>query len=521
MRTKDAETSFNRRSLGLYFLFVVNSVLFFYLPPWACIITTLLLITYQSVFYIGERKVRNETQPSFSIANDHVRQFVNESQVAADRLVAVVETVDESIERLTVITDYSTEQEHRLRGQSQLVMERMDEVFASLQEVSASAEQVLESSIQMGDQSTSMRDDVLEVCNSLLKTNGVMNKLLEMNQHMDRRISDLKKHTSQVEEINRLIIEVVEQTSLLALNASIEAARAGEKGQGFAVVAREIKRLAEQSKQAVVRSSDVLSSIEQGVGGVVVSMDNEKQAVVEISGEIERVMGRMDEIFNRVVQVHTQVSATTESSQAQSQLTMNSVTMLKHVVEIAGNTLASVDQTLEQMEVQRKQISDLRIVSSNLQKVSGEMIGSVHSLGLEDSNVAASDRDLQWAHEFINRISDTYEIRSMDEQIHADWFSHCIEETAEIEAIWSNRTDGSFICSIPEAGLLNARGREWWKKAMEGETFVSDPYISSITKKPCMTISKAVVDETGNYLGIIGFDLSLKSTLHDGANGVK
>ncbi|MEB3102468.1 methyl-accepting chemotaxis protein [Ferviditalea candida] len=512
----------NLRNLGLFFLFVGNSVLLFTIPPWMSVITTLFLFTYQYSVNRGACKERNETPSSVSsISEEHVRQFVNESQVAADRLAAVVETVNESIERLTGITDYSTQQEHRLRGQSQLVMERMDEVFASLQEVSASAEQVLESSVDMGNQSTLTRDVVVDVRNSLLKTNRVMNKLLEMNHHMDRRISDLKQHTTRVEEINRLIIEVVEQTSLLALNASIEAARAGEKGQGFAVVAREIKRLAEQSKEAVVKSSVVLSSIEQGVRGVVVSMGNEKQAVIEINGEIEQVMARMDEIFNRVVQVHSRVSAATESSRTQSSLTMDSVFKLKNVVEIAGNTLASVDQALEQMEMQRKQISDLKVVSSNLQKVSGEMMASVHGLGLNESNAAASDRVLRWGQEFIGRISEVSEVRSMDEQIHAAWFSRCIQETAEIEAIWSNRSDGSFICSIPEAGLMNARGREWWKRAMNGETFVSAPYISSITKQPCVTISKAIVDEKGNYLGIIGIDLSLKSTLHGEANGVK
>ncbi|SFI91937.1 hypothetical protein SAMN02799624_02675 [Paenibacillus sp. UNC496MF] len=51
-------------------------------------------------------------------------------------------------------------------------------------------------------------------------------------------------------------------------------------------------------------------------------------------------------------------------------------------------------------------------------------------------------------------------------------------------AVWSNRDDGTFIFSQPEAGQLNAKGRDWWQGAMEGRAFASAVYVSAITKKP-------------------------------------
>ena len=64
-----------------------------------------------------------------------------------------------------------------------------------------------------------------------------------------------------------------------------------------------------------------------------------------------------------------------------------------------------------------------------------------------------------------------------------------LKRTQGMEAIWSNRSDGSFVFSEPEAGLLNARGRDWWRKAMAGETYISEVYLSAITKRPCLTVS--------------------------------
>ncbi|WP_397354989.1 PDC sensor domain-containing protein [Paenibacillus sp. N3.4] len=64
--------------------------------------------------------------------------------------------------------------------------------------------------------------------------------------------------------------------------------------------------------------------------------------------------------------------------------------------------------------------------------------------------------------------------------------------------------------SQPEAGLVNSRGREWWKRAMSGELFVWPEYVSAITEKPCITLSKAINDDIGAPIGVVGIDLMLK-----------
>ncbi len=95
----------------------------------------------------------------------------------------------------------------------------------------------------------------------------------------------------------------------------------------------------------------------------------------------------------------------------------------------------------------------------------------------------------------------------MSEDSHREILGGWLKRTAGMEAIWSNRSDGSFVYSEPEAGLLNARGREWWKRAMEGETFVSEVYISAITKRPCMTVSMPLRRIDGTAFGVIGIDI--------------
>ncbi len=444
-----------------------------------------------------------------SVSNDVVTLFVNESQVAADRLIAVVEEVNESIKRLTDIADLSTRQEEDLKERSRDTRNRIEEAFSAMQEVASSADHIRNSSSDMAVESELTRDLVLDVCRSLTVTDNMMSDLQNEHTQMEEQISNLISHTDNIGEINNFITEVVAQTSLLALNASIEAARAGEHGRGFSIVAQEIKKLAEQSHRAVQNSSGILSAIEAGVQAVVHAVEHEKHAVMETVREMDYIKERIDTIFQRMMEVHRLVSVTTDLGAGQSATMGQTIGMLKEVVDTVDMTVLSVDMTLEQMNGQRKQISSLHKVSRNLESVSGELIKSVSTLGLETQSFT-DEKVVHVTSTLISELANNQEVSSLDEEIHAKLLSAILKKTPEIEAIWSNRSDGSFIYSLPEAGLLNAKGREWWKRAMDGQLFCSEIYISSITKKPCMTLSSAILDVEGNKIGVIGVDIGIK-----------
>lgn len=435
--------------------------------------------------------------------------IVNEAQVAADRLVAVKEELTGATARLSEIADASTAGEEQLRMRSQQAMDRIGHAFSSMQEVASAAQQISDHASVMSGDSEETKGLVQDISRSLAKADHVMQELAANHGRMEERIGQLHEHANNIEEINGFIREVVAQTSLLALNASIEAARAGEQGRGFSVVAQEIKKLAEQSNEAVGRSSTILSSIAQGVAQVVDSVSAEKEAVSLGLAEMKTIKVKMDFIMDRITHVNDMVAATMQASGQQSEAMTHSAALLGEVVEVVNETLASVEETVEMMSKQRIQIARLSDIAKNMDNTSHELYESLQSVSGTKRAAVETDQTEQMMR-LLERVAAESSITGMQAEAHAARLKSLLREIPGIEAVWSNRADGAFLYSEPEAGLVNAKGREWWQKAMAGTSYISPVYISAITKKPCITLAKGIADENGQTVGVLGIDLAVK-----------
>ncbi|REK74540.1 methyl-accepting chemotaxis protein [Paenibacillus paeoniae] len=435
--------------------------------------------------------------------------LLHESVVISDQLNAAVDEVGGAIHHLSDVADRSAAQELALRSSSAGAMSRMEEAFSALQEVASAAEEISGASSNLKAKSYEAKEIVLDVSQSLQATNEVMSQLIIQNQAMDAHIRELIEQMSHVSEMNALIHQIVSQTSLLALNASIEAAHAGEYGRGFAVVADQIKKLAEQSGEAVRRSSGVVEQIELGVKQVILAVDEEKSSVERGASEMKSTKARMAVILSKISEVDELAGGTAVASARQTEHMSNMTSMLKEVVESVDETVQSIDETLKMTQQQREQITKLGKIKGNLGRSSGELVKAIDNVGIKHTinkamgNVAALQ---QW----LKQAAADNRLRSLKEDEHQKLLTELLRSKSDIEAIWSNRKDGSFIVSLPEAGLLNAKGRLWWKQAIAGHAFQSDIYVSAITKQLCMTISVPIHDENGETIGVIGADMSIQ-----------
>jgi len=172
-----------------------------------------------------------------------------------------------------------------------------------------------------------------------------MERIVESVHESSARISSLVESTQQIGSIANIIKEIADQTNLLALNAAIEAARAGEQGRGFAVVADEVRKLAERTSDATAEISKMIAGIQSDTRAAVEQMDRvapELEGGVTQARDAARTLSGIREQAHGTLAKITQLAEATAKESAQAKEIVGSVA---HMVAAAEKTEAIIRET--------------------------------------------------------------------------------------------------------------------------------------------------------------------------------
>lgn len=436
----------------------------------------------------------------------------NESLVAADRLQAAVGEVSESLEQLQRLADTAAAEDQKLKQSSERSLEQVQESLAAMEEVAASASQIHDAAGHLLARSENTRAEAMRMAGAMETVDGTIRALAQSQEMIERPMEDLEGNTRKLGVLYRSLEEIASEVALLALNASIEAARLGEQGKGFDVVAVRMRQLADQSTEAITSSAPLFQQISVDVERVKSTLKEGRASALEGISLMKRMGEDIRLIADEVAEVNGLVAEAGRRSGEQAELTRNMESMLSEVHEALNRSITHVEGALTRMESEREHISKLQKVVVGLDRAQGELMVSLKSVHSgTDSVVGGEDAAAlgQAYARILLEVAKQPDLHLLEPTAHRAALEQLLAAEPGLEAAWSNRQDGSFIVSIPEAGLLNAKGRTWFRRAIAGETVVSEVYISAITKRRCLTLAVPIVRD-GEVIGALGANLSLE-----------
>lgn len=305
--------------------------------------------------------------------DDEIRALGKAFNLMLSNLREMVNTIDENFtetnERVIHISSKSShaaEQAEMIYRTIEEISKGADSSAASIQNTAESVEDVIQIAQDVQRKANSSAETSHVMVTELENSKDVINSLVsgiqllaEENRESLQAVKSLEENAKKVERIIQLVGDIAGQTNLLALNASIEAARAGEHGRGFAVVAEEVRKLADESANAVMGISDLIQTIQSDVQGVVqqisdqvTSANKEAEKGVETNTAIEEVTKAVHHVANDVQEITNLVSRQMDSIHETSHQS-------QEVAAIAEETSAGAEEVTSAIQEQTQVIEQV------------------------------------------------------------------------------------------------------------------------------------------------------------------
>jgi methyl-accepting chemotaxis protein len=298
---------------------------------------------------------------SFNAMLDEIEETVQRVQAFSEDVAAMSQQVSVSVEEIRDASEEVSESIVHIADGSADQNDRLLEMTDSMNDLSAAVEEISSSTDELSSLTQSAAADGERGKHAAEDAQRGMARIERETEDTVESIDALAEQLNRIGDIVDVITDIAEQTNILALNANIEAARAGEAGEGFAVVAAEVKSLAEETHSSVAEIGRIIEDVSEQREAVVEGMESMRAEVEAGSKAVDEAIGALDAIADKVEDTDVGVSEINRATDDQAGSAQQVLETADRVADISDETSAkaqNVSAAAQQQAASVGEVSD-------------------------------------------------------------------------------------------------------------------------------------------------------------------
>ncbi len=272
-------------------------------------------------------------------------------------LVEVKRSVISLISTATEISATALQQQDNING----LGSSTNQVVAASRQISATSRELVQTMSEVTDSANDTADLAGTGKNDLIQMDKTMRELLDASISISDKLTIINERTENINTITTTISKVAEKTNLLSLNAAIEAEKAGEYGKGFSVVAREIRRLADQTAVATMDIGKMIKEMYNSVSSGVMEMEKFMHRVRSGTEDVQGIISKLERIIEKVQQLTPRF----EEVEAQIQMQSEGAGQISTAMSDLNQTAFKTSDSIADFEKTTRQLKE---AAANLQQ---------------------------------------------------------------------------------------------------------------------------------------------------------